>query len=68
MRIIQEKWWAHIKRGLDKLYTTDVEDMYDRSKTKIRSLTGCTKAFQFYHGSALIPFLFIGILGVLHNA
>ena len=43
--------------------------MYERSKTKVRTLTGSTNEFQIdvglHQGSALSPFLFIVILDVL---
>ena len=36
-------WWSLRKRGLDELYITVIRDMYERSKTKVRTLTGSTK-------------------------
>ena len=63
-------WWSLRKRGLEEhYYTTVIRDMYERSKTKVRILTGSTKEFQIdvgiHQGSALSPFLFIVILDLL---
>ena len=62
-------WWSLRKRGLEEHYITVIWDMYERSKTKVRTLTGSTKEFHIdvglHQGSALSPFLFIVILGVL---
>ena len=45
-----------------------VEDMYERSMAKVRSLTGCTEEFKIdaglHQGSALHQFLFIAIVDV----
>ena len=62
-------WWSLRKRGLEEHYITVIRDMYERSKTKVRTLTASTKEFQIYvglhQGSALSPFLFIVISDVL---
>ena len=36
-------WWSHRKRGLEEHYITVIRDMHERSKTKVRTLTGSTK-------------------------
>ena len=36
-------WWSPRKRGLEEHYITVISDMYERSKTKVRTLTGSTK-------------------------
>ena len=57
------------KRGVEEHYITVIRDMYERSKTKVRTLAGSTKEFQIdvglHQGSALSQFLFIVILDVL---
>ena len=62
-------WWSPRKRGLEEHYITVISDMYERSKTKVRTLTGSTKEFQIdvglHQGSALSPFLCIVILDEL---
>ena len=32
-------WWSLRKRGLEEHYITVIRDMYERSKTKVRTLT-----------------------------
>ena len=62
-------WWSLRKRGLEEHYITVIRGMYERSKTKVCTLTGSTKEFQIdvglHQGSALSTFLFIDILDVL---
>ena len=62
-------WWSLRKRVLEEHYITLIRDMYERSKTKVRTLTGSTKEFQIdvglHQGSALSPLLFIVIFDVL---
>ena len=62
-------WWSLRKRGLEEQYITVIRDIYERSKTKVRTLTGSTKEFQIdvciHQGSALSTFIFIVILYVL---
>ena len=36
-------WWSLRKRGLEEHYITVIRDMYERSKTKVRTPTGSTK-------------------------
>ena len=60
---------CNIQETFEEHYITVIRDMYERTKTKVRTLTGSTKEFHIdvglHQGSALIPFLFIVILDVL---
>ena len=39
-------WWSLRKRRLEEHYITVIRDMYERSKTKVPTLSGSTKEFQ----------------------
>ncbi|KAF0764561.1 uncharacterized protein FWK35_00003122 [Aphis craccivora] len=54
--------WALMKKSLPKACINIIEDMYEVSNTKVKSLVGKTEDFRAgvreYHGSALSPNLF----------
>ena len=62
-------WWSLRKRGFEDHYITVIRDMYERTKSKVRTLTGSTKEFQIdvglHQGAALSPFPFTVVLYVL---
>lgn len=54
--------WALMKKGLHKAYVNIIEDMYEVSNTRVKSLVAETEDFRvrvgMHQGSALSPNLF----------
>ncbi|KAK3527838.1 hypothetical protein QTP86_006925 [Hemibagrus guttatus] len=65
----EELWYCMRKSGVAKKYVRVVQDMYERSRTVVRSAVGQTEEFKvevgLHQGSALSPFLFAMVMDQL---
>ena len=62
-------WWAMRNRSVPEGYVKVIQDMYRRTKTRVKTKCGRTEYFELkvglHQGSALSRFLFIIIMDVL---
>ncbi|MCJ8738873.1 hypothetical protein PDJAM_G00040650 [Pangasius djambal] len=65
----EELWYCMRKSGVAEKYVRVVQDMYERSRTVVRSAVGQTEEFKvevgLHQGSALSPFLFAMVMDQL---
>ncbi|KAK3541524.1 hypothetical protein QTP86_028648 [Hemibagrus guttatus] len=65
----EELWYCMRKSGVAEKYVRVVQDMYERSRTVVRSAVGQTEEFKvevgLHQGSALSPFLFAIVMDQL---
>ncbi|KAK3540385.1 hypothetical protein QTP70_030406 [Hemibagrus guttatus] len=65
----EELWYCMRKSGVAEKYVRVVQDMYERSRTVVRSAVGQTEEFNvevgLHQGSALSPFLFAIVMDQL---
>ncbi|KAK3535022.1 hypothetical protein QTP70_001979 [Hemibagrus guttatus] len=65
----EELWYCMRKSGVAEKYVRVVQDMYERSRTRVRCAVGQTEEFKvevgLHQGSALSPFLFAIVMDQL---
>ena len=55
----RQEVWASIKRkGASEKYVRVIQDMYEGSRTRVRTSVGTTEEFGVRVGSSLSPYLF----------
>ena len=69
-RVPREELWECLRlSGTSECYVKVIKDMYDRTRTAVRSAAGLTKEFEvtvgLHQGSALSPFLFAIVINKL---
>ena len=62
-------WECMHQAGVPECYAVSIQDIYKGARTSVRSAVGITEDFEvkvgLHQGSALSPFLFAIIMGVL---